>query len=164
MSETSRDVVRIRALNKYYGRGKTRNHVLKDVNLRISAGEIVSIIGTSGSGKTTLLNIIGGLDGDFEGVVEIASQNLHGLSDRQLSRLRNRTLGFVFQTFNLLPHVSCLENVMVPAYFSDIPWGRSRERAEELVRMVGLEEKMHERPTELSGGQRQRVAIARAMF
>ena len=158
-------IVKIRGLNKYYGRGRTRNHVLKGLDLEIGAGEIVSIVGTSGSGKTTLLNIIGGLDRDFDGVVELAGQNIHRLGDRKLSRLRNETIGFVFQAFNLLPHISCAENVMVPAYFSGQgKLGDSRERARELVALVGLEEKTDERPTELSGGQRQRVAIARAMF
>ncbi len=161
--ETSR-VVEINGLNKYYGRGRNRNHVIKDLSLQIHAGELLAIVGTSGSGKTTLLNILGGLDRDYEGSVEIDGQELRSLSDRRLSRLRNQTMGFIFQSFNLLPHITCLENIMVPAYFSSSALAESRRRARDLVELVGLRDKANDRPTELSGGQKQRVAIARAMF
>ncbi|PJB39825.1 MAG: hypothetical protein CO108_16380 [Deltaproteobacteria bacterium CG_4_9_14_3_um_filter_63_12] len=158
------EVVKIRGLNKWYGRGKARNHVLKGVSLDIRKGEIVSINGTSGSGKTTLLNIIGGLDRVFEGKVEVDGRDLLALSDRKLSHLRNETMGFVFQAFNLLPHITCVENVMVPAYFSSRGMSKAHQRAEALLEMVGLSDKTNEHPTELSGGQRQRVSIARALF
>lgn len=157
-------VVRIRDLHKHYGRGRSQVHVLRGVSLDIAQGDFISIIGTSGSGKTTLLNVIGGLDRNFTGKVEVRGQDLLRLSDRRLSRLRNETMGFVFQAFNLLPHITCEENVMVPAYFSSAGMLESRERAHRLLEQVGLGEKRGDRPTELSGGQRQRVAIARALF
>lgn len=162
--DTGETVVRVRKLHKYYGKGRTRHHVLRGLDFDIERGEFLSIIGTSGSGKTTLLNIMGGLDRDYEGNVEISGHELKRLSDRKVSRLRNQTMGFVFQSFNLLPHITCAENVMMPAYFSSDPLPEAHERARRLLEHVGIGEKYDDLPTELSGGQRQRVSIARAMF
>ena len=139
--------------------------VLKGVSLRIGDGELVSIMGTSGSGKSTLLNVIGGLDRHFEGTAIVADRDLKKLSDPDMSHFRNQTIGFVFQTFNLLPHLNCSENVRLPAYFMREVRGEALEkRTDEALDAVGLLHKRVARPLELSGGERQRIAIARALF
>jgi ABC-type lipoprotein export system ATPase subunit len=134
---------------------------LDGVSLRIDEGEFISIIGTSGSGKTTLLNIIGGLDRAYDGRVTVAGRDLRALGDRDLSAFRNETIGFVFQHFHLLPHLSCRENVLMPSFFSR--GAQERDPAEVLAR-VGLSDKVNAMPGNLSGGQKQRVAIARALL
>ncbi|GMV40997.1 MAG: macrolide ABC transporter ATP-binding protein [Myxococcales bacterium] len=139
--------------------------VLKGVSLRIADGELVSIMGTSGSGKSTLLNVIGGLDRQYGGSAVVADRDVKKLSDRDLSHFRNRTIGFVFQAFNLLPHLTCSENVRLPAYFMSEVKGEALERrTDEALDAVGLLHKRAARPLELSGGERQRIAIARALF
>lgn len=156
-------MIAISNLTKHYGSGEARTKVLDDVSLTIEQGEFVSIIGTSGSGKTTLLNVIGGLDSVWEGDVSLAGRKLHGLGDSELAALRNELLGFVFQQFNLLDHLSALENVALPSFFGKTTTDPAA-RAKELLVRVGLGDKLTARPTELSGGQKQRVAIARALF
>ena len=140
--------------------------ILSEVSLRVDAGEFVAITGPSGCGKTTLLNLIGALDRDFTGDIRIAGQDIRRLSDRQLSAFRNKTVGFVFQQFNLLAPLSALENVLLPSHFdpSGEPRTALRERARKALERVGLGEKLSRRPAQLSGGERQRVAIARALF
>ena len=139
--------------------------VLKGVSLRIAEGELVSIMGTSGSGKSTLLNVIGGLDRHYDGMARVGSLDLKKLNDRDLSHFRNRTVGFVFQGFNLLTHLSCGENVRLPAYFVPELGGEVLDkRTDEALDAVGLLHKRNVRPMELSGGERQRIAIARALF
>ena len=140
--------------------------ILSEVSLRVDAGEFVAITGPSGCGKTTLLNLIGALDRDFTGDIRIAGQDIRRLSDRQLSAFRNKTVGFVFQQFNLLAPFSALENVLLPSHFdpSGEPRTALRERAQKALERVGLGEKLSRRPAQLSGGERQRVAIARALF
>jgi len=150
-------------VRKSYGQGKGRQEVLRGVALTIDAGEMVALVGQSGSGKSTLLNIIGGLDRPDAGEVHVAGADLVNLDDRKLSRLRNERIGFVFQAFHLLDHLSCIENVAMPAAFS-ATGGAGEERAREALGRVGLGDYAHRRPTELSGGQKQRVAIARALF
>lgn len=157
-------MIEVRKVNRRYGSGAAQQSVLKDVLLSIAEGEFVSIVGTSGSGKTTLLNIIGGLDRAWEGEVEVAGHAMGKLGDRALSALRNRKIGFVFQHFHLLEHMTCLENVMLPGFFGGLQGEAAAQRAEETLRKVGLGHKLHERPSSLSGGQKQRVAIARALF
>ncbi len=157
-------MIAINGLTKYYGSGEARTRVLDDVTLTIEAGEFVSIIGTSGSGKTTLLNVIGGLDSGFDGSVTLQGRELGGLGDTDLAQLRNTTIGFVFQQFNLLDHLSALENVALPSFFSVGNTVDGRVRATALLERVGLGDKLHATPTQLSGGQKQRVAIARALF
>ncbi len=141
--------------------------ILSEASLRVDAGEFVAITGPSGCGKTTLLNLIGALDRDFAGDIHIAGQDIRRMSDRQLSAFRNKTVGFVFQQFNLLAPFSALENVLLPSHF-DPASGESRtalrERAQKALERVGLGEKSARRPAQLSGGERQRVAIARALF
>lgn len=152
------------SVNKTYGTGAGTTRVLRDVSLSFSAGEFVSIVGTSGSGKTTFLNIIGGLDRSFTGKVEVAGHNFGQLTEKQLAALRNRQFGFVFQQFNLLDHITALENVAMPAFFADETISDPEGHALKLLERVGLKDKAEAKPGELSGGQKQRVAIARALF
>lgn len=157
-------MISVENLTKFYGRGDAQTQALADVSLEITEGEFVSFIGTSGSGKTTLLNIIGGLDQDYKGSVTIRDQRLDSLSENAVSKLRSEFYGFVFQQFNLLDHLTSVENVALPAFFTDMPLPDARDRARELLGNLGLESKTHARPPALSGGQKQRVAIARALF
>lgn len=157
-------MIRFERVNRVYGRGTAGTPALCDVSLEVAAGAFVTVVGTSGSGKTTLLNIVGGLDTDYDGKVTVAEHELKSLSDRQLSRFRNQTVGFVFQHFNLLEHLSALQNVTLPAFFSGEDDQQARQRAEQVLGRVGLAGKLDKRPGQLSGGQKQRVAIARALF
>lgn len=157
-------MIHIDGLTKHYGSGGARTKVLDDVSLTIDAGEFVSIIGTSGSGKTTLLNIIGGLDSEWEGKVTLGDRQLANLDDAALARMRNETIGFVFQQFNLLDHLTALENVALPSFFSRGGESDPSARARSMLERVGLGDKLDAPPTQLSGGQKQRVAIARALF
>jgi putative ABC transport system ATP-binding protein len=143
--------------------GRSRVTALDDVSVRIARGEMVSIVGPSGSGKTTLLNILGALDRATSGLVVIDGQRLRGMSDDELTRVRRDKIGFIFQFFNLLPTLTCVENVALPLHLR--AWSRQKavERATELLSLVGLSDRLTHRPEELSGGQRQRVAIARAL-
>lgn len=145
-------------LQKKYG----PDTVLDQVSIDIESGEFVAVVGASGSGKTTFLNVVGGLDRTYEGQITVNNQKLEVLSDKALAQKRNRELGFVFQQFNLLDHLSVLENVMLPAFFAaeSIPQARGLE----LLDQVGLKDKAQDRPPQLSGGQKQRVAIARALL
>ena len=170
-------MIEIVGLTKYYGTDAARTRVLDDVNLTIERGEFVSIIGTSGSGKTTLLNVMGGLDRGWDGSARVLGHPLESLRDAELAALRNRAIGFVFQQFNLLDHLSSAENVRLPAFFrpqklpqrfadlvrSDEPLDPA-QRARTLLEKVGLGDKIDAYPPQLSGGQKQRVAIARALF
>jgi putative ABC transport system ATP-binding protein len=143
--------------------GKRRVTALHDVSLVIPRGQLVSIIGPSGSGKSTLLNLVGGLDRPTAGGVRVDGEALAGLSDDALTRVRRDKIGFVFQFFNLLPTLSCLENVGLPLHLRGWPRKKVDERAHELLTLVGLGPRMLHLPDELSGGERQRVAIARAL-
>ena len=156
-------IIQLRDVRKAYGEGKARQPVLRGVSLDIEAGELVALVGQSGSGKSTLLNIIGGLDRADEGTVHLDGQDLAKLTDGQLSRLRNERIGFVFQSFHLLDHLTVTENVLLPSLFSTDDAGAIVQAHKALGR-VGLEEFAGRRPTELSGGQKQRVAIARALL
>mgnify|MGYP001225730300 CR=1 FL=1 len=155
----------IEAINvrKEYNTGRVKVQALKGVDLRIQRVEVVAIMGPSGCGKTTLLNCLSGLDSITSGTVKIAGQNLHGLSDRQRTAFRAREMGFVFQTYNLLPVLTALENVEMPLLVSGVRPKEARERAWKGLERVGLKEWVQHRPAELSGGQCQRVAIARAL-
>jgi putative ABC transport system ATP-binding protein len=136
---------------------------LDDVSLMIPAGQMVSIVGPSGSGKSTLLNLVGGLDHPTSGNIQLDGESLTKLSDDGLTRVRRDKIGFVFQFFNLLPALTCLENVGLPLHLRGWRRGKVTERARELLALVGLADRVNHRPDELSGGQRQRVAIARAL-
>jgi putative ABC transport system ATP-binding protein len=143
--------------------GKRQVTALDGIDLTIARGEMISIVGPSGSGKSTLLNLIGGLDRPSSGDVVIDGQGLAGLSDDALTRVRRDKIGFIFQFFNLLPTLTCLENVALPLHLRGWPRRKTRERARELLDLVGLSHRLEHRPDELSGGERQRVAIARAL-
>ena len=143
--------------------GKRKATALENVNLHVEKGEVVSIVGPSGSGKSTLLNLIGGLDRPSSGQIRIEGENLGELSDDDLTRIRRDKIGFIFQFFNLLPTLNCLENVALPLHLRNWPRKKIRDRAEELLDMVQLGHRKEHLPDELSGGERQRVAIARAL-
>ena len=157
-------MIRLTDIHKAYDR-ETSGVVLEGLNVHIAAGEFVAILGQSGSGKTTLLNIIGGLDRDFQGAAVVDGRPLKKMGDRELSRFRNTTIAFVFQAFNLMPHLSCVENVAFPAYFGSQVSGRQiAVKAGEAMDRVGIRHKAKAYPGKLSGGEKQRVAIARAVF
>ena len=143
--------------------GKRKVSALEGINLEVGRGELVSIVGPSGSGKSTLLNLIGGLDRPSAGEIRIEGRALNTLDDDELTRVRRDKIGFIFQFFNLLPSLSCLENVALPLHLRGWRRRRATERARELVELVGLGQRLEHLPEELSGGERQRVAIARAL-
>src|SRR5207253_7926840 len=143
--------------------GKRKATALENIDLQIEKGQVVSIVGPSGSGKSTLLNLIGGLDRPSSGDIRIEGENLAKLSDDDLTRVRRDKIGFVFQFFNLLPTLNCLENVALPLHLRQWPRRKIDERAEELLELVQLGHRLEHLPDELSGGERQRVAIARAL-
>lgn len=148
---------------KDYIQGKITVPVLKDVSLHVEEGEYVAIMGPSGSGKTTLMNIIGCLDTPTSGSYKLNGNDLLHHKDKEMSRVRNRSIGFVFQSFNLLPRQSALDNVALPLLYAGVSRKERRERASQALAKVGLEDRMNFKPTQLSGGQKQRVAIARAI-
>lgn len=158
-------MIEVKALRRTYRKDGPPVAALRGVDLTIRSGESVAIVGTSGSGKSTLLHVLGALDRDYEGSVQVEGRELRRMRDRELSRFRNGIVGFVFQSFNLLPHLSVLENVRMPAYFaSSFPEKDLEHRARECLDRVGLAGKMDKHPLALSGGERQRVAIARAVM
>jgi putative ABC transport system ATP-binding protein len=157
-------LIRLEGVNKSYPMGKATLHVLKDVDLQIGRGELVSIMGSSGSGKSTLLNVLGILDDYDSGAYYLGDRLISGLSERQAAHYRNRTIGFVFQSFNLLSFKTAVENVALPLYYQGISRGQRNRRAMEYLERVGLSDRAEHLPSELSGGQKQRVAIARALI
>jgi ABC-type lipoprotein export system ATPase subunit len=157
-------MIELQDITRVYGKGDSAAFALRDVSLTVKDGAFVRIVGTSGSGKTTLLNIAGGLDSGYTGSAVVAGRDLKSMSDRDLSRFRNRTVGFVFQHFHLLDHLDARQNVAVASFFADEDGSNPGGRAEQALTRVGLESKLGSRPGELSGGQKQRVAIARALF
>jgi ABC-type lipoprotein export system ATPase subunit len=156
--------IRIEGLERVHEGVRGARPALGGVDLTIDEGEFVCVLGPSGSGKSTLLSIVGGLDRGYEGKVALWGQDLGEMSDRALSRLRGERIGFVFQHFHLLAHLTVLENVLTPALFAPGGEGGGRERARSLLLRLGLSDRESDTPAELSGGQRQRVAIARALL
>ncbi len=149
-----------RGIHKSYG----SLPVLKGINLEIKEAEVVSIVGASGAGKTTLLHILGTLDRADEGTIEIHNTQVHSLNDRQLSGFRNKEVGFVFQFHYLLPEFTAIENVCIPGYIAKTNASQVRNKAKELLTMLGLQDRLEHKPSELSGGEQQRVAVARALI
>jgi len=156
-------MIDMRNIKKVYRTGTISLEALKGIFLKIDQGEFISIMGPSGSGKSTLMNIIGCLDTSTEGTYYLEERNVSGLTFDQLSEVRNRKVGFVFQNFNLLPYATAYENVELPMLYNGKKASERKERVKELLNMVGLYDWSKHRPTELSGGQQQRVAIARAL-
>lgn len=150
-------------MKRFYIGKPNELEILHGINLEVERGEFVSIVGESGSGKSTLMNIIGALDRPTEGEYRLQGKNIGEAKDRELSSIRNEEIGFVFQTYNLIPRTTALENVELPMLYGKMKKTERRERARELLELVGMKERMLHRPEELSGGQKQRTAIARAM-
>jgi putative ABC transport system ATP-binding protein len=156
-------VIELKNITKTYRLGEVDITVLSGVSLNVKSGELIAIMGPSGSGKSTLMNIIGCLDRPTSGIYRFEDRDISAMTDDELASIRNVKIGFVFQTFNLLPRFTALKNVEVPLIYSAVPGRLRRERAIPLLEKVGLADRMNHRPTELSGGQQQRVAIARAL-
>ena len=160
---TMADLISLKEIKRHYDVGGEVVRALDGIDLTINHNEYISIMGPSGSGKSTLMNMIGCLDTPTEGIYEFEGELVHEMDDNQLASIRNRKIGFVFQTFNLLPKATALRNVEVPLIYANMDKNDRIEKAKKALIAVGLEERMHHKPNELSGGQRQRVAIARAL-
>ena len=156
-------IISVDELTKTYIMGTTKVHALRGINLEIQENEFVALMGASGSGKSTLMNLIGCLDTPSSGTYSLNGTNVSTLNDDELAEIRNKEIGFVFQTFNLLPRLSALENVALPLVYGGVSKAQRLERANEVLTAVGLGDRVDHKPNELSGGQRQRVAIARAL-
>lgn len=156
-------LLEIKKLQKIYDTGKVSVIALDDVNLEINKGEFAAIMGPSGSGKSTLMNIIGCLDRPTTGEYILADEDVSTKSDDQLAEIRNKYIGFIFQSFNLLPKLTALENVALPLVYRGLSFKQRNQKAKEVLEVVGLSDRIHHLPTELSGGQQQRVAIARVL-
>ncbi|MDP2834145.1 MAG: ABC transporter ATP-binding protein [Pseudomonadota bacterium] len=156
-------LIELNCVSKTYVLGSTEVHALREVSLKIEQGEFIAVWGPSGSGKSSLLNVIGLIDTPSSGEVLLAQHRINELSDDALAELRNEKIGFIFQSFNLIPVLSALENVMLPLQLRGVSERQARDKARARLVEVGLEPRMHARPDEMSGGQRQRVAMARAL-
>ena len=156
-------ILKLTDICKDYAQGKEPVHALKNIHMTVEKGDYIAIMGPSGSGKTTLMNIIGCLDVPTSGEYELDGKNLKNLNDDALADIRNRHIGFVFQSFHLLPKMDALDNVALPLLYAGVPLKERRARAEEALTAVGLADRIHFFPNQMSGGQCQRVAIARAM-
>ncbi len=156
-------LIELRDIKKYYQVGTVEVRALRGVDLDITENEYISIMGPSGSGKSTLMNIIGCLDTPTFGSYSLGSNNVHQMEDDELAAIRNKMIGFVFQTFNLLPRANALHNVELPLIYSGMPVDQRKDKAREALEKVGLADRMNHKPSEMSGGQRQRVAVARAL-
>nr|WP_310787845.1 ABC transporter ATP-binding protein [Fusobacterium nucleatum] len=156
-------IITVDKINKTYKNGSLELQVLKNISFKVDKGEFLAIMGSSGSGKSTMMNILGCLDNQYEGRYILDGIDISKSTENELSEIRNKKIGFIFQSFNLLPRLTALENVELPLVYSSIPKEERHKRANELLEMVGLKDRTHHRPNELSGGQRQRVAIARAL-
>lgn len=157
------NIINIEHIAKIYQVGSEEVHALADVSIKIDKNEYLAIMGPSGSGKSTLMNIIGCLDTPTKGLYDFKGAKVSEMSDNELAKIRNREIGFVFQTFNLLPRSDALHNVELPLIYAGVPSYERKERAREALINVGLGDRIHHKPNELSGGQRQRVAVARAL-
>jgi len=163
VAKSKKEIISIQSVSKIYNLGETVVKALDNVSLSIYDNDYISIMGPSGSGKSTLMNIIGCLDVPTKGKYKFKDELISEMDDNQLANIRNEKIGFVFQTFNLLPKLNAMQNVEVPLIYSSLGRKERIERAEEALHIVGLQDRMTHKPNELSGGQRQRVAIARAL-
>ena len=163
MVKNKKEIIEIQSVSKIYNLGQTVVKALDNISLSIYENDYISIMGPSGSGKSTLMNIIGCLDVPTKGDYKFNSELISEMNDNQLANIRNQKIGFVFQTFNLLPKLNSMQNVEVPLIYSSLGKKDRTERVEEALSIVGLQDRMTHKPNELSGGQRQRVAIARAL-
>jgi putative ABC transport system ATP-binding protein len=163
MATNQKPLLRLEGVDKIYRMGDTELAALRDVDLEIEHGEFVAVMGASGSGKSTLMNVLGCLDRPTRGRFVLDGRDVSRLSRDELSEIRNRTLGFVFQSFNLLPRTTALENVGLPLVYAGVPRAARRERARLALERVGLGSRLEHRPNQMSGGQQQRVAVARAL-
>jgi putative ABC transport system ATP-binding protein len=157
------NIINIEHIAKIYEVGMEKVHALRDISLKIDKNEYVAIMGPSGSGKSTLMNMLGCLDTPTSGIYDFKGESVSTMTDNELAKIRNKEIGFVFQTFNLLPRSDALHNVELPLVYAGLPYSERREKARMALIDVGLEDRMHHKPNELSGGQRQRVAVARAL-
>ncbi len=162
-NKTKRIIVKLKSVSRIYNLGNENLAALNEINLNIMSGEFIAIRGPSGSGKSTLANVIGGLDKSYSGTIIVDNEEINKLNDRKLSEYRNKKIGFIFQTFNLIPTFTALENVMLPLILSGVSPKIRKQRAYECLRKVGLANRINHKPNELSGGERQRVSIARAL-
>ena len=163
MTKLKKEIIGIKSVSKIYNLGDTVVKALDNVSLSIFENDFISIMGPSGSGKSTLMNIIGCLDVPTKGSYKFNNEKISQMKDSQLADIRNQKIGFVFQTFNLLPKLNALQNVEVPLVYSNLKRFKRTEKAKEALNIVGLSDRINHKPNELSGGQRQRVAIARAL-
>ncbi len=162
-SANGKPIVVLKGIHKSYQRGKEPVNVLNGLNLEVPEGSFEALMGPSGSGKSTLLNLIAGLDKPTTGTVSVAGVDLGAMSDAELAKWRSRTIGFIFQAYNLIPVLSAIENVELPLLLTHLSRADRRKRAETALKIVGLADRMHHNPRQLSGGQEQRVAIARSI-
>ena len=159
-----KSIVKSNNLSKYYNKGQSNEvRAIDDINFEIKNGDFVAIIGPSGSGKSTLLHLLGLLDKPTKGNLIINNHNISDLSARKISKMRRKTVGFVFQAYNLIPRTSAYKNVLLPMIYAKVSRKERRQRTKELLKMVGLDKRMHHKPSQLSGGEKQRVAIARSL-
>jgi len=156
-------VITLEKVYKSYQMGDLEVQAIKDISLKINKGDFIALIGPSGSGKSTAMNLVGCLDTATKGEIYLDQHNIQYLSESDLAQIRGKKIGFIFQTFNLISSLTALENAALPMMFQNVPRNERLEKAENLLKMVGLESRMHHLPGQLSGGQRQRVAIARAL-
>src|SRR3990167_5410581 len=157
------EIIKLKDVHKIYPMGDTLVRALDGIDVSIEKGDFVAIMGPSGSGKSTMMNMVGALDLATKGEIFLDGKDIEHLSESELAQIRGKKIGFVFQTFNLIPTMTALENVMLPMFFQGVSQDERRERAEKLMKKVNLFDRMEHLPSELSGGQRQRVAIARAL-
>lgn len=157
------EIIRLTDIGRRYVMGMEEIHAIKSISVNINRNEYVALMGPSGSGKSTLMNIIGCLDTPSKGQYILNSTDVSRMNDEQLAEIRNKEIGFVFQTFNLLPRSTALENVALPLVYAGVGKSDRLDRANEMLRLVGLQDRVNHKPNELSGGQRQRVAVARAL-
>jgi len=160
---SKKTIIKLDNVWKTYKMGEVEVHALRGMNFKVEKGEFVAIMGPSGSGKSTAVNMVGALDIPTKGEIYLEHRDIAHLSESELAQIRGKKIGFIFQQFNLIPTLTAKENVMLPMIFQGIPYEKRKERAEKLLKMVDLGDRMDHKPTELSGGQQQRVAIARSL-